>query len=97
MLLALPTVAVIGLRNESYMVDESDGSIRVYVQFISPDEISEDIIVNVTLTTVDMTAFGMACATSLNHAYAFTDHSYLHCTLCVYLQGEVTLIVQMSN
>ena len=58
MLLVLPTVAVIGLLNVSFTVDESQGSIRAYYGFISPDEISEDIVINVDLGAVDVTAFG---------------------------------------
>ena len=52
-------VGVIGLRNESFVVTEADGSIMVYVEFLEPDEISADIVVNATLSTMDDSAFGM--------------------------------------
>lgn len=64
------TVGVIGLRNESFMVNESDGSITVYVEFLSPDEISADIIVDVIIKTENGTAFGKL----------FTPHSPYECS-----------------
>lgn len=51
-------MAEIGLRNVSYRVNEPDGSITVYVEFLSPDQISEDIVVDLTLSTQNVSAFG---------------------------------------
>ena len=53
------------------MVNESVGSIRVYVEFLSPGEISEDIEVNVTITTINGTAFGNA----IEHTYTYIHYS----------------------
>lgn len=51
-------MAVIGFRDEFFSVNESAGFVKVYVEFISPAEISSDIEVNITLFTVQNTAFG---------------------------------------
>ena len=51
-------MAVIGFRDEFFSVNESVGFVKVYVEFISPTEISSDIEVDITLFTVQNTAFG---------------------------------------
>lgn len=48
---------MIGLRNETYLVNEPDGSITAYVEFLSPDQISEDVVIDLTIATQDVTAF----------------------------------------
>lgn len=56
--LVLFVEAVIGLRNETYIVNEPDGPITVYVEFLSPDQISEDVVIDLAIVTRDDTAFG---------------------------------------
>ena len=51
-------MAVIGFREEFFSVNESVGPVKLYVEFISPNEISSDIEVNITIFTVDNSAFG---------------------------------------
>ena len=65
-----PTVGVIGFRNTSYVVGESDGSITVHVQFLSPMEISSDIVVPVTLSTEDDSAVGNKNHSETNSMYS---------------------------
>lgn len=48
---------MIGLRNETYLVNEPDGPITAYVEFLSPDQISEDVVIDLTIATQDVTAF----------------------------------------
>ena len=52
------TGGILGLRNETLLVNEFDGTVRVYVEFLSPDQISSDIVVEVMLSTQNDTAFG---------------------------------------
>ena len=51
-------VAVVGFREVLFSVDESVGAVKLYVEFLSPDQISSDVDLNITLVTVDITAFG---------------------------------------
>ena len=51
------------------MVREPDGPITVYVEFLSPDEISSDIVVNITLSTENDTAFGKRGVKSMSNIH----------------------------
>lgn len=51
-------VGQIGIFNESVTVDESVGSIRILVGFISPAQVSADIAVNISFSTEDNSAMG---------------------------------------
>lgn len=39
-------------------MNEPDGSITVYVEFLSPDQISEDVVIDLAIVTRNDTAFG---------------------------------------
>lgn len=57
-IILLLTEAIIGLREVSYLVDENIGNITVYIEFLSPANISADVEVNVTVYTMNGTATG---------------------------------------
>ena len=49
---------MIGFREVLFSVNESVVFVKLYVEFLSPADISSEVEVNVTLFTVDDTAFG---------------------------------------
>ena len=53
------TVGCIGLLNETVSVQEDAGMVTVCVGFLKPDEISEDISVEITFFTTDGSAQGI--------------------------------------
>ena len=48
----------IAILNTSSLVLENVGSVSIYIGFEEPDEVSEDIAVNITFSTADNTARG---------------------------------------
>lgn len=50
----------IGLLNDSVSVPEDAGTVTVYVGFLKPDEISEDIIADISFFTADGSARGIS-------------------------------------
>ena len=51
-------VGQIGILNETVTVDESVGSVRILVGFISPAQVSADIAVSISFSTGDNSAMG---------------------------------------
>ena len=53
------TVGVIGFENDNVVVFESDGLAMLTISFLSPVMVSPSVQVEISLNTVDNTAFGM--------------------------------------
>ena len=49
---------MIGIINDTVIVREDVGTVTVYFGFIEPDEISSDIVANITFFTEDSSAIG---------------------------------------
>ena len=61
--------------NETVSVPEDVGVVTIYVGFIEPDEISEDIIANILFFTEDISATG---------SYSFSMNSMTQCICCIH-------------
>lgn len=64
------SVGRIAIINETVMVLESIGLLRIYIGFVEPEQISPSITANITFSTQDNTAEGrldiLACLSSQN-------------------------------
>ena len=62
--------ALIGLNQESYTVNEFDGSIMICVVFLMNSGIQDFLSVNATLSTEDGTAIGIVTQYYMHHQFS---------------------------